>query len=362
MGAIRRLLNSLTTSDDGFNEEVRFHIDQRTERNIRNGMSPADARRDAIRRFGNAAVASERTRDANLFRWLDDLRRDTGYGLRMLTRTPGFAALSILCLMLGIGANAAVFSWIEGILLRPFPLVADENRLFAVTGIDRGTPGHTDVSWPDWLDLQRGSTLADAFIAEKITGTTLSVGDRAERVPGSMVSANYFDAIGVRPLLGRGFAPGEDTGRNAHPVTVISYQAWQDRFHGDPAIVGRTQMLNGLPHTIVGVAPQGFFGTFVGYAFQFWVPASMQPQFSGGVYKLDDRSASAYRFAAAQLELAVLAEALSQVVESRRVTRPAVAGQRVPDAFASHQLPKVHDSNRKPAMVAPWLPAIPVRL
>jgi hypothetical protein len=125
----------------------------------------------------------------------------------------------------------------------------------------------------------------------EITGTTLSVGDRAERAPGSMVSANYFDAIGVPPLLGRGFAPGEDIGRNAHPVTVISYQAWHDRFHGDPAILVRTQMLNGLLHTIVGVAPRGFFGTFVGYAFHFWAPASMQPQCSGGVYKLEDRSA-----------------------------------------------------------------------
>ena len=291
MGAIRRLLNSLTTSDDGFAEEARFHIEQRTEHNMRNGMNPADARRAAIQRFGNPTAAKERTRDANVFPWLDDLRRDVGYGLRLLARTPGFAALSILCLTLGIGANAAVFSWIEGILLRPFPLVADQDRWFAVTGTDRGAPGHTDVSWPDWLDLQRGSTLVDAFIAEKITGTTLSVGDRAERAPGSMVSANYFDAIGVRPLLGRGFAPGEDVGRNAHPVTVISYQTWQNRFRGDPAILGRTQMLNGLPHTIVGVAPPGFFGTFVGYAFQFWVPASMQPQFSAGVYKLDDRGA-----------------------------------------------------------------------
>ena len=155
MGAIRRLLNSLTTSDDGFDEEARFHIEQRTEDNIRNGMSPADARRAAIQRFGNQMAAKERTRDANVFRWLDDLRRDVGYGLRLLSRTPGFAALSILCLTLGIGANAAVFRWIEGILLRPLPLVADQDRLFAVTGTDRGTPGHTDVSWPDWLDLLR---------------------------------------------------------------------------------------------------------------------------------------------------------------------------------------------------------------
>ncbi|MBZ5557463.1 MAG: ABC transporter permease, partial [Acidobacteriia bacterium] len=175
-----------------------------------------------------------------------------------------------------------------GILLRPYPLVVDQDRLFAVTGTVRGAD-RDDVSWPDWLDLQRNSALVEAFIGEKITGSTLSIGDRAERATGSMVSANYFDAIGVRPILGRGFEPGEDAGRNAHPVTVISYQVWQDRFHGDPNIIGKTQVLSGLPHTIVGVTPKGFFGTFVGYAFQFWVPASMQAQFDAGVYKLEDR-------------------------------------------------------------------------
>src|SRR5438876_339012 len=209
----------------------------------------------------------------------------------MLRRSPGFSMLAILCLTLGIGANAAVFSWIEGILLRPYPLVVDQDRLLAVSGINRGAPGTSDVSWPDFVDFERSCTLIDAFIAEKITGTTLSIGDRAERAPGSIVSANYFDAIGVHPMLGRGFEPGEDSGRNAHPVTVISYQMWQERFHGDPAIIGKTQVLAGLPHTIVGVAPQGFYGTFVGYAFQFWVPASMQTQFDAGVYKLEDRGA-----------------------------------------------------------------------
>jgi predicted permease len=214
---------------------------------------------------------------------------DLRYGLRMLRRSPGFSLLAILCLTLGIGANAAVFSWIEGVLLRPFPLVADQGRLLAIAGTNRGAAGITDISWPDFQDLARGATLIESFIAEKITGTTLSVGDRAERVPGSMVSANYFDALGVHPVLGRGFEPGEDSGRNAHPVVVISHQMWQDRFRGDPSIVGKTQLLNGLPFTIVGVAPKGFYGTFVGYAFQFWVPASMQAQFDAGVYKLEDR-------------------------------------------------------------------------
>jgi predicted permease len=208
----------------------------------------------------------------------------------MLRRNPGFAVLAVVCLTAGIGATAAVFGWIEGILLRPYPLVVEQDRLVALTGTNRGS-GRDDVSWPDFKDLERGSTLADAFIAEKITGSTLTLGDRAERVVGSMVSANYFDAIGVHPVLGRGFEVGEDVGRNAHPVTVISYQMWQDRFYADPNVIGKTQVLAGLPHTIIGVAPSGFYGTFVGYAFQFWVPASMQPQFDGGAYKLEDRGA-----------------------------------------------------------------------
>src|SRR5947208_9862565 len=214
---------------------------------------------------------------------------DLRYGFRMLRRSPGFSLLAILCLTLGIGANAAVFSWIEGILLRPFPLVTDQGRLLAVAGTSRGAAGTNDMSWPDFQDLARNCTLIESFIAEKITGTTLSIGDRAERAPGSMVSSNYFDAIGVHPMLGRGFERGEEVGRNAHPVVVISYQMWQDRFRGDPTIIGKTQVLNGLTFTIVGVMPKGFYGTFVGYAFQFWVPASMQSQFDAGVYKLEDR-------------------------------------------------------------------------
>ena len=292
MGWIRRLRNTFASAEGDFDEERRFHIAERTDDYVRRGMAPEAARRAALARFGAVTLAKERTGDADMFRWIDDIRRDAAYALRMLRRNPGFSLLATLCLTLGIGANAAVFSWIEGILLRPYPLVVDQDRLVAVTGTNRGArPDRDDVSWPDWIDLQRSSTLADAFIAEKITGTTLSVGDRAERATGSMVSANYFDAIGVRPILGRGFEAGEDSGRNAHPVAVISYETWQNRFRGDPDVVGKTQVLAGLPHTIVGVAPEGFYGTFVGYAFQFWVPASMQGQFDAGVYKLEDRGA-----------------------------------------------------------------------
>jgi predicted permease len=277
--------------EDELDAELRSHLEMAMDENLRKGMSAQEARRQALRAFGGVDRVKELYRDQRGLPMIETAVRDLRFGLRILRRNPGFSVLAILCLTLGIGANAAVFSWIEGILLRPYPLVANQDRLLAVGGTNRGESGSTDVSWPDFLDFRSRCTLIDAFIAEKITGTTLSIGDRAERAIGSIVSSNYFDAIGVHPILGRGFHPSEDSGRNAHPVTVISYQLWKDRFGRDPAIVGRTQVLNGLPHTIIGVAPEGFYGTFVGYAFQFWVPVSMQAQFDAGVYKLEDRGA-----------------------------------------------------------------------
>src|SRR5882762_4923640 len=245
----------------------------------------------ANRRMGPSTLAREDAQAVWLPLRFENIFQDLRVGLRMLRRSPGFSILAILCLTLGIGANAAVFSWIEGILFRPYPLVTHQEQLLAVTGTARGEPGPTGVSWPDLLDLQKSSTLIDSFIVSKIMGTTLSNGDRAEVTTGSIVSANYFDAIGVHPILGRAFEPGEDVGRNAHPVTVISYQLWQRRFKSDPQIIGKTQRLNGVVHTIVGVAPQGFYGTFVGWAMHFWVPASMEETFESGGYKLEDRGA-----------------------------------------------------------------------
>src|SRR6201981_177651 len=216
--------------------------------------------------------------------------QDLRFGFRMLRRSPGFSVLAILCLTLGIGTNAAVLSWIEGILVRPYPLVPHQDRMFALGGTTRGVQSGNSLSYPDFLDFEKNSTLFESFIVDKITGTSLSVGDRAEGASAGIVSANYFDALGVRPILGRGFRPEEGEGRNAHPVTVISYRIWKDRYNLDPNIIGRTQYLNGVQHTIIGVAPEKFHGTFIGYSFSFWVPVSMQETFDTG-YKLEDRGA-----------------------------------------------------------------------
>ena len=219
---------------------------------------------------------------------MQTLLQDLRFGFRMLRRSPGFSILALLCLTLGIGTNAAVLSWIEGILIRPYPLVAHQDRMVALSGTTRGGE-RGGLSYPDFFDFEKNSTLFESFIVDRITGTTLSVGDRAERSVGGIVSANYFDALGVRPILGRGFRPEEGTGRNAHPVTVISYLTWKNRFKGDPDIVGKTQFMNGVQHTIIGVAPEKFHGTFIGISFNFWVPTSMQETFDNTGYKLEDR-------------------------------------------------------------------------
>jgi predicted permease len=286
-----RFFRNRASFDNEMRDELQFHIETRAAELEETGISQTEALRRARIEFGSSQLSQEGSREAWQIQWIEHLAMDLRVGFRMFWRSPGFSVLAILCLTLGIGANAAVFSWVEGLLFRPYPAVAHQERLMALAGTARGEPGGTALSWPDFLDLQKNCTLFDTFFVSKITGTSLSIGERAERTTGSIVSANYFDAIGVHPILGRGFLPGEDVGSAAHPVAVISYQLWQRRFKGDPQIVGKSQRLNDVFHTIIGVAPQGFYGTFVGWSMQFWVPASMEELFEAGGYKLEDRNA-----------------------------------------------------------------------
>src|SRR5271155_1633456 len=185
--------------DCELHDEIDFHIEARSAELEESGVSKDEALRRARAEFGSVQLAREDSREAWQFQWLEHLAMDLRVGLRMLRRSPGFSFLAILCLTLGIGSNAAVFSWIEGILLRPFPLVANQDRMMAIAGWSRDVPGDPDVSWPDFQDFQKNCTLFDAFIVDRITGVSLNIGDRAENATSSVVSANYFDALGVRP-------------------------------------------------------------------------------------------------------------------------------------------------------------------
>src|SRR6202795_3598025 len=154
-------------------EELQFHLQNQIDEYVAQEMNPTEARHAALRSLGGIEQAKEECRDARKVNSIENFLQDVRFGLRMLRRSPGFSLLAILCLTLGIGANAAVFSWIEGILFRPYPAVAHQERLVAIGGTARGEAGATWTSWPDLLDLQKSCTLCETLFVSKITGTTL---------------------------------------------------------------------------------------------------------------------------------------------------------------------------------------------
>ena len=216
--------------------------------------------------------------------FLEDLR----LALRTLARRPGFSAAIVATLGLAIGANAAVFSFVDAILLRPLPVVAQERlvRIYSrfASGLDWAS-----VSYPNFLDYQRANRVFSSLAAE--ANQAFVVGDSAggELVAGELVSANWFQTLGVRPTLGRAFAPEE--GRVASPVAVIGDGLWRRRFAADPQALGRTVTLNGTAYRIVGVAPAGFAGTNTGLLAEVWVPLSMQAAANPGADLLKARDA-----------------------------------------------------------------------
>jgi macrolide transport system ATP-binding/permease protein len=284
-----RSLFQRNKAEQDLSAELQFHLQNQIDEYLAAGMDLKEARHTAVRSLGGVEQLKEECREARKMNLIENFALDMRFGLRMLRRSPVFTVLVVLCLTLGIGANAAVFGWVEGLLLRPYPLVSHQERLVALAG----TVGaeRDETSWPDLEDVRRSCTQCEALFVSNITGATLSIGERAQYITGSIVSANYFDAIGVHPVLGRGFRPGEDTGRNAHPVVVISYHLWQTRFKSDPEIIGKTQRFDNVVHTIIGVAPEGFYGTFVGRSMEFWAPASMLEVYSAGIFKAEDRGA-----------------------------------------------------------------------
>ncbi len=262
--------------DRDLDEELRSHIEMRAADNLAAGMSPQAARYEAQKRFGNTALLKEDTRNADIVGWLDVAARDFRYALRMLQRSPGFTAVAVLTLILGIGANTAIFSVINSVLLRPLPY-HDPGSLVMVWETNSQHPKpHNTVSPPNFLDWQtRNTVFSDmAYIAD-VRNNLTGIGD-PEEVVVQAVSANFFSVLEVNLLLGTGFTP--ENGQAGHDnVVILSYGLWKDRFAGEPAIVGKSILLNGKPRTVVGVAPQNFNwfikdGSLTGARPRLWSP------------------------------------------------------------------------------------------
>src|ERR687887_2682920 len=200
--------------------ELRDHLELEAEELVRSGITPRDAHNEARRRFGNVASLQESTRESWGSFLLERLEQDLRFGARMLRRSPILSLIAVACLALGLGAHAAVLSWTEAIVHHPFPGVRDQDQLVAVVGTVKGGGfgGLDEMSWPDFTDLARGTTAFSSFFVSKITGARLTGSDRALRLVGQLVTANYFDAIGVRPILGRGFLAGEGVGNRGAPL------------------------------------------------------------------------------------------------------------------------------------------------
>ncbi len=208
---------------------------------------------------------------------MSTLRQDIRFGLRMLGKNPGFTAVAVLSLAIGIGSNTTIFCWIQTVLLNPLPGTANPDQL-VVLASTHGTTTYDTVSYPDLKDYAGLKDVFSGVIGSQITPALLSVNGRSEWIFGQIATANFFDVLGVRPLKGRTFLPEEDTKPGGHPVMVISYGLWQGRFGGDARIVGKTVELNHHAFTIVGVAPPDFKGTMGALHFDFWAPLMMHEE------------------------------------------------------------------------------------
>jgi len=209
---------------------------------------------------------------------MNDLR----FTIRQLLKNPGFTAVAVLTLALGIGANTAAFSWIQTVLLRSVPGVADADRLIVIA--PRHVSGNLidTMSYPDVQDLAAHKELFSGIVASQYAPVSMTIGAEPEWAWAQCVTANFFDVLGVRTVLGRAFLPEEESSPGGHPVVVLSHAFWQRRFNSDSNVLGRTITLNRQPFTIVGVAPPAFRGTMGGLAFDLWVPIMMRDKLLPG--------------------------------------------------------------------------------
>ena len=257
-------------------EEWQFHIDRRNEENIRRGLSPEEARRSAEQHFGNSGYLKDMSWDQRGGGFFEILWQDLRFGARQLVRSPGFTFVALISLALGIGANAVIFSLVSTYLLRPLP-IAHPEQVFAIYQGKRNDPSYSQsMSYPNYKDLRDRNQVLSAMAVYRFAPMSISHNGANERVWGYLVSENYFDMLGVRPVLGRSFLPEEGSAPNAHPVAVLSYGCWQRRFASDPAIAGRAILINGHSFTAVGVAPPNFTGTESVFTPEFWIPSMMQ--------------------------------------------------------------------------------------
>ncbi|MBO0725245.1 MAG: ABC transporter permease, partial [Blastocatellia bacterium] len=243
---------------------------------IAQGAGPEEARRRARLALGGPEQVKEQCRDTRGIRWLEDLLQDLRYGMRMLLKNPGFTMIATITLALGIGANTTIFSFINGLALRPIAGVKEPGRLVAVYTSDRSSGQlYSESSYPDYVDFRDQADAFSGLAAYSETTLTLTGADEAERLNGAHVTGNYFETLGVEARAGRTLR-ADDSTPGATPVAVISHGLWRRRFGSEASAIGRTITLDRRVYTVVGIAPESFRGLRLGAPPEFWLPMTTE--------------------------------------------------------------------------------------
>jgi predicted permease len=334
-------------TDEDFSEEIQANIALDIDRFIAEGMTPADARAAALRTFGNVTRAQERFYESHRVMWLDDVQRDVRYTLRTLLKTPGFTAIVVLTLALGIGANTAIFSVVNAVLLRPLPY-KDADRLVRIFGsVSPGEGSHGPARRVPMVGVSELPTLrAQAQTLSHVIfymamSATLTGRDEAVRLAGNRISPDAFPMLGAHPIIGRTFEAGEALS-GADTVVILSYASWQRYFDGTRDVLGKGLMLDGRGYSVIGVMAPGF--QFPDPQTQFWVPF-VPTDFSdiGGapVARLKDG-----------VSLQAATAEVGTILQQLRAKRPASDGPPGP-RFSGYELVGLQD-----LLVAPVRPAL----
>jgi predicted permease len=241
--------------DSDLDDEISSHLNLAAKDRIQNGQSLRDAQNSALKDFGNVGLVKETTREVWSGASLETFLQDVRYGARMLAKSPGFALIAILTLALGIGANTAIFSVVNGVLLSALPFPHPEQIVSMFTEMPNFKNG--SISYPNFEDWRKMNRSFSTIAAYRSTGFNLSGNGEPERVHGEMISAGFFEILGVNPMLGRTFSEDEDR-IGANPTVMITEGLWKRKYGSDPNIIGQRMILNGTGRSIIGVVPSSF--------------------------------------------------------------------------------------------------------
>ena len=266
--------------DSDLQDEIRSHLEMQIEDNLRQGMSAKEARQAALRKFGGVDQVKEQYRTRRGLPFIETTLQDLRYAIRMLLKAPGFTTVAVISLALGIGANTAIFSLTDAVLLRNLP-VKEPGKLYQIAhsgdrGIDEGN------NFPLFEQIRNHNQSFSEVMAFNPNQWKVTVDGETEIVSGQVVTGNYFSVLGVNPIIGRTLTPDDDDLEKASPVAVISYTYWQHRLSRDPNVLGKTIVIDLVPFTIVGVTPPEFFGLQTGRSSEISVPLSMHSRVGSG--------------------------------------------------------------------------------